>query len=63
MPPPKDAATGPGRTKRKVGFRPLISPCFSAVLKAKPGDKFVCFLRIRRFLMKFNGSALPTCWL
>ncbi len=26
--------------KRKVGFRPLISPCYSAVaLKAKPKDK------------------------
>jgi hypothetical protein len=30
-------AGNPGRPKRKVGFRPLISPCFSAVaLKAKP---------------------------
>jgi hypothetical protein len=27
--------------KRKVGFRPLISPCYSAgALKAKPKDKF-----------------------
>jgi hypothetical protein len=60
----EDAATGPGRTKRKVGFRPLISPCFSAsALKAKPKDKFVCFLRIRRFWVKFNGSALLSCWL
>jgi hypothetical protein len=28
-------AGNPGRTKRKVGFRPLISPCFSASAKGE----------------------------
>src|ERR1700691_3979411 len=49
------AARYPGQ--KKSGLSPThFSVLLRSALKAKPKDKFVCPLRIRRFQVKFNGS-------
>jgi hypothetical protein len=44
--------------QKKSGLSPThFSVFLRCALKAKPWDKFVCFLRLRRFPLNFNGSA------